>query len=263
MGDPGEQAQVLATVTDGVGRIALNRPEKRNALTHAMLAQLLETIDRFEQSDDVRVLLLSGTGAAFCSGIDLADMQATRERRGSFDYELLPLVFERLGRFVKPSVAMVQGAAIAGGCELALHCDVRIGSPAAKFAMPLARLGLVIPCEPAERLVAIVGVGPARDLLLTGDVIDGVRAERIGLLSRLVANDELVAATDALARQLARNAPLSVVAMKRMLNRFGQVLAEADRRHFESERLRISESEDMREGLQAFFERRPPNFRGV
>jgi len=263
MSDHGEQAQVLATVTDHVGRITLNRPEKRNALTDAMLAQLLETLDRFEHSDDVRVLLLSGTGAAFCAGVDLADMQATRERRGSFDYELLPRVFERLGRFAKPSVAMVQGAAIAGGCELALHCDVRIGSPGAKFAMPLARLGLVIPCEPAERLVNIVGVGPAREMLLTGDVIEGVRAERIGLLSRLVASDELVAETDALVRRLALNAPLSVVAMKRMLNQFGQVLAEADRKHFESERIRISQSEDMLEGLQAFFDRRPPKFRGV
>ena len=263
MGDQGAPAHVVVAVTDQVGRIRLNRPEKRNALTNAMLTQLLEAFDRFERSADVRVLLLSGTGRAFCSGVDLADMQATRERHGSFDYELLPQVFDCLGKFSKPSVAMVQGAAIAGGCELALHCDLRIGSPAAKFAMPLARLGLVIPCEPAERLVNIVGVGPARDMLLTGDGIEGARAERIGLLSRLVADDELVAETEALVQRLACNAPLSVVAMKRMLNHFGSVLTDPDRRHFESERIRISQSEDMREGLQAFFERRPPKFRGL
>ena len=117
MDDQGAQDQVVATVADHVGRITLNRPEKRNALTSAMLTKLLETFDRFERFADVRVLLLSGAGRAFGSGVDLADMQAARERHGSFDYELLPQVFESLGKFSKPSVAMVQGAAIAGDAE--------------------------------------------------------------------------------------------------------------------------------------------------
>jgi enoyl-CoA hydratase/carnithine racemase len=195
--------------------------------------------------------------------MDLAEMRSIREAAGSYDYELLPKVFERLGSYRKPTVAMVHGAAIAGGCELALHCDLRIGSPAAKFAMPLARLGLVIPTEPAERLVNIVGPARARDLLLTGDAVDGVEAERIGLLSRLVDAGQLVEKTEELVRRLAANAPLSLLAMKRLLDRLGHMLPPQERDAFETERLRIGGSEDMREGLRAFFERRAPVFRGV
>ena len=186
-----------------------------------------------------------------------------REQRGSFDYELLPEVFKRLGSHRNPTVAMVQGSAVAGGCELALHCDIRIGSPSARFIMPLARLGLVLPCEPAERLVAIAGKTAAADMLLTGDPVDGARAERLGLLTRLVDVDQLEAQTDAVARQIANNAPLSLRAMKGMLAALGATFLPDDHERFDAERFAVSRSQDMREGLQAFFERRPPKFTGV
>jgi enoyl-CoA hydratase len=254
---------VLVSTADGIGRITLNRPDKRNALTHAMMERILAALDDFEREDAVRVVVLSAAGSSFCSGVDLLDMQAVRERRGSFDYELLPEVFKRLGAHRNPTVAVVHGPAVAGGCELALHCDVRIGSPAATFVMPLARLGLVLPGEPAERLVAIAGLTAASDMLFTGEGVDGVRAERIGLLSRLVEAEHLTARAEALARQIANNAPLSLRSMKSLLGRFGQRLSDADHAHFDAERIRISRSDDMREGLLAFFERRPPRFKGV
>ena len=150
-----EHVQVSAD--DGIGRIVLNRPDKRNALTHAMMTAILDALERFSLDDAIRVVLLTANGSSFCAGVDLADMQAVREQSGSFDYELLPEVFDRLGSHRNPTVAMVQGAGVAGGCELALHCDIRIGSPAAKFIMPLARLGLVLPCQAAERLVDMAG----------------------------------------------------------------------------------------------------------
>ena len=258
MDDP----SVLVSSGDGIGRITLNRPDKRNALTHSMMTRLLATLDEFERDDDVRVIVLLATGSSFCSGVDLADMQSVREQRGSFDYELLPELFKRLGAHRNPTVAMVQGAAVAGGCELALHCDIRIGSPAAKFIMPLARLGLVLPCEPAERLVAIAGPTAASDMLFTGDAVDGVRAQTLGLLSRLVEADQLVAKTEDIVRQIANNAPLSLRSMKSLLGRFGQTLGHEDHAHFDAERIRISRGKDMQEGLQAFFERRPPKFKG-
>jgi enoyl-CoA hydratase len=258
-----EQAPVIVSKGEGIGRITLNRPEKRNALNDSMLSRILDVLDEFERAEDVRVLLVAGNGSVFCSGMDLAEMRSIRETVGSYDYDLLPKVFERLGSYRKPTVAMVHGAAIAGGCELALHCDLRIGSPAAKFAMPLARLGLVIPTEPAERLVNIVGFARARDLLLTGDAVDGEQAERIGLLSRLVDATHLAEKTEELVRRLAANAPLSLLAMKQLLDRLGHFLTPQERDAFENERLRIGGSEDMREGLRAFFERRTPVFRGV
>jgi enoyl-CoA hydratase/carnithine racemase len=253
---------VLIAAEHGIGRIVLNRPEKRNALTHAMMTSILDALDGFGRDDAIRVVVLTAKGSSFCAGVDLADMQAVREQHGSFDYELLPEVFMRLGSHRNPTVAMVQGAAVAGGCELALHCDLRIGSPAASFIMPLAKLGLVVPCEPAERLVAIAGATVAADMLLSGDPIDGVRAERVGLLTRLVDADQLEAQTNALVRRLADNAPLSLRAMKAMLAALVPTFQPRDLERFDAERMAISRSQDMREGLQAFFQRRPPRFTG-
>jgi enoyl-CoA hydratase/carnithine racemase len=256
-------APVLSSADHGIGRITLNRPDKRNALTQAMMTTILEALDGFSRDDAVRVVVLSAAGSSFCSGVDLADMQAVREQRGSFDYELLPEVFKRLEAHRNPTVAMVQGSAVAGGCELALHCDIRIGSPSARFIMPLARLGLVLPCEPAERLVAVAGKTTAADMLLTGDPIDGLRAERVGLLTRLVEVDQLETETEAVVRQIANNAPLSLRAMKKMLASLGPRFRPDEQERFDAERLAVSRSQDMREGLQAFFQRRPPKFTGV
>jgi enoyl-CoA hydratase len=256
-------ATLLSSADHGVGRIVLNRPDKRNALTHAMMSAILDALDRFSRDDAVRVVLLSAAGPSFCSGVDLADMQAVREQRGSFDYELLPEVFSRLGSHRNPTVAVVQGAAVAGGCELALHCDIRIGSPSTKFVMPLVKLGLGLPCEAAERLVDVAGKTVAADMLLTGEAIDGARAERVGLLTRLVDPDQLEAQTEAMLRQIAANAPLSLRAMKGMLAALGSTFGADEVERFDAERLAVSRSQDMREGLQAFFERRPPRFTGV
>jgi enoyl-CoA hydratase/carnithine racemase len=256
-------AHVLVSAENGIGRVVLNRPDKRNALTHAMMTTMLDALEQFGRDEAIRVVLLTANGSAFCAGVDLADMQAVREQRGSFDYELLPEVFARLGSHRNPTVAMVHGASIAGGCELALHCDIRIGSAAAKFSMPLAKLGLGLPCEAAERLVAVAGRTAAADMLLTGDVVDGVRAERLGLLSRLADAGELAAKTEALVRLIAGHAPLSLRAMKAMLAALGPTFEEGDVERFDLERLAVSRSEDMREGLRAFFERRPPVFTGA
>lgn len=256
-------AHVLVSAENGIGRIVLNRPDKRNALTHAMMTTILDALHRFASDDAVRVVLLTANGSAFCAGVDLADMQAVREQRGSFDYELLPEVFARLGSHRHPTVAMVHGVSIAGGCELALHCDIRIGSPSARFVMPLAKLGLVLPCEAAERLVAIAGRTAAADMLLTGDAVDGVRAERLGLLTRLVDDGQLVTQTEALVQLIAGHAPLSLRAMKAMLAALGSRFQPDEIERFDRERLAVSRSEDMREGLRAFFERRPPVFTGA
>jgi enoyl-CoA hydratase/carnithine racemase len=257
-----ESSSIVATVAHHVGQITLDRPQKRNALTTAMVKRTLEVLTAFENDRDVRVVLLRGSGAAFCSGVDLADMQATREQSGAFDFDLLPELFARVSDCPKPTVASVHGPAIAGGCELALHCDLRIGSRSARFAMPLAKIGLVIPAYAAERLVQTVGLTAARDLLLTGDAIDAQRAERIGLLSRLVDDNDLAATTDHVVQALAQNAPLALQAMKRILASLAPTLTAEQHATFDAERLQVSRSEDLREGLQAFFDRRPPVFRG-
>jgi enoyl-CoA hydratase/carnithine racemase len=157
----------------------------------------------------------------------------------------------------------VQGPAFAGGCELALHCDIRIGTPDARFAMPLARLGLVAPSYAIKRLIETAGLSATRDLLLTADVIDGVAAVRTGLLTRLVSPDELDGSVDNLARQVAECAPLSLREMKRAIARMTSAIEPQVLSDLDAARIGISRSADMREGLQSFLERRKPVFRGV
>jgi enoyl-CoA hydratase/carnithine racemase len=151
--------------------------------------------------------------------------------------------------------------ALAGGLELALHCDIRIASTAARVGMPLARLGLVVPWFAAERLTALCGIGAARELLLTAEVADASRAERLGLLARVVASDRLDAEALELAESIARLAPLALRAMKRVLART-QPAHTTDPSDLDAERLAVSGSSDAAEGLAAFLERRTPVFHG-
>jgi enoyl-CoA hydratase/carnithine racemase len=214
-----------------------------------------------ERDDAVRVLLLRATGSAFCAGVDLAEQQAARSRDGVVEYGLLPVLFKALDDHRNPTVAAVQGVALAGGLELALHCDICIASTAARVGMPLAKLGLVVPSFAAERLVKLCGIAAARDLLFTADIIDARRAERLGLFTRLAEPDRLDAEALELATAIARLAPLALRGMKRALARI-QPGPDAGHAELDEERRRISQSDDAAEGLAAFLERRTPVFHG-
>lgn len=256
-------SMVNVVVEGRIGTVELNRPDKRNALNHPMLAEILDALTRLERDPDVHVIVLRGAGKTFCSGLDLAEMQALRDKHGTFEVGLLPEVFERLAHCPKPTIAVVHGAAIAGGCELALHCDIRIGSPSAKFVMPLAKLGVVIPTFAAERLVQLIGLAEARDMLITADVVDGIKAERIGLMSRLVEHDLLSDAARHLADAVAANAPLALMGIKHVLNHLAPTISPEARATLDAERHAGGQSDEMREGLTAFFERRAPVFKGL
>jgi enoyl-CoA hydratase len=256
-------ALVRLTIADAVATLALNRPEKRNALTSAMLEDLIAAIGAVERDPSIRVLVLRGEGEAFCAGHDLREMQQHREAGGGVDHSLLQQLFERLDQHVNPTLAAVHGVALAGGCELALHCDIRIATPAARFGMPLARLGIVVPFVLAARLIKIAGSAAAADLLLTAELVDGEKAVQLGLATRLVPADRLEAETAAVAAKIAANAPLAVREMKRVLRAAAPSSAPASVDEFETARRRISHSEDVREGLRAFAERRAPVFHGL
>src|SRR5688572_13218376 len=213
------EGSVHLRVTAGVATLTLDRPDKRNALDRRMLGQLLEHLTSVDRDDAVRVLLLRAEGPAFCAGVDLAEQQAARARDGFVDYDLLPAVFRALDGHRNPTVAAVQGVALAGGLELALHCDIRIASTTARAGMPLARLGLVVPWFAAERLAAICGIAAARDLLLTAEIVDASRAERLGLFTRVADAGRLEADAAELTAAIARLAPLALRGMKRVLAR--------------------------------------------
>lgn len=247
---------------DHVATIVLDRPDKRNALTDEMLDQLLAAIDAVERDESVRVLVLRGEGSSFCSGVDLAEKLAARGTEGAVEFARLIEVFERLDRHPNPTIAVLQGTSLAGGWELALHCDIRFAAPDARFGMPLARLGLVVPYPAAVRLLQIAGVAAATDLLLSGELIDGTRAHALGLATHLIAADTLQAAAAAHAAKIAALAPLAVREMKRILRHASPMPDAATHAEFDAARRRITGSHDTEEGLRAFLERRPARFTG-
>jgi enoyl-CoA hydratase/carnithine racemase len=246
-----------------IATIELNRPDKRNALTEAMLDAILDALDACERDTSLRVLILRAAGETFCAGVDLSEMAAHRSASGVVDHTRLERVFQALDALRCPSIAAVHGAALAGGCELALHCDLRIVSPEARFGMPLARLGIVVPFVLARRLTDTIGFSAAKDLLLTAEPVSGDRAYQLGFATRLVARDILAIETERLAERIAANAPLSVQQMKRVVSRTVWSTGPLADGELEAARQQVSRSADVQEGLAAFLERRAPVFRGA
>jgi enoyl-CoA hydratase len=262
MPDPLDSPLVRVEIDGHIATVALNRPDKRNALTDEMLDQLIAAIDAVEAKAGIRVLCLRGEGHSFCSGVDLAEKLTRRGTEGAVEFTRLIEAFERLDRHPNPTIAVLQGTSLAGGWELALHCDIRFASPDAKFGMPLAKLGLVVPYPAAVRLLQIGGVAAATDLLLSATLIDGQRAHALGLVTHLAEADALDAAAMAHAGKIAALAPLAVREMKRLLRHAAPMPDPATHQEFDAARRRITGSADTEEGLKAFLERRPASFSG-
>ena len=227
-----------------------------------MLDQCLAALDCVEANDEVRVTILRGEGASFCSGVDLGEKLARRGTEGAVEFTRLLEVFERLDRHRHPTIAVLQGTSLAGGWELALHCDIRFTAPDARFGMPLARLGLVVPYAAAARLVQLAGLAAATDLLLSAELIGGVRAHALGLATHLVEAPLLAAAAEAHAVKIAALAPLAVREMKRLLRHVAPMPDPATYASFDQARRDVTRSADTEEGLRAFLDRRPPQFTG-
>jgi enoyl-CoA hydratase/carnithine racemase len=224
----------------------------------AMLRALPAAFDDLEARRDVRVIVVRGAGIAFCSGRDLREMES---RGGEPEVEIVP-VLRRIERSPRPTLAVIHGDAVAGGCELALHCDLRVAADGARLGMPLARIGLVPGFALGQKLVEIIGPAHTRHLLLTGRPIDAARALEIGMVHQVVPAAELDGAAAALARTLADNAPLSLAGIKAMIER---TLAARDAvPHDDIDALIAAarRSRDAAEGRRAMLEKRRPVFRG-
>jgi enoyl-CoA hydratase/carnithine racemase len=252
---------VLVTSRDHICTVTLNRPQKRNALNSAMIAQLRETFERVATDRSIRVMIVRGNGSAFCAGLDLREMAAQREA-GEADLGGLEKVLEDLEACPQPTIAAVQGDAVAGGCELALHCDIRVAADTARFSMPLARIGLAVPVTLTWKLVDTIGAAKTNELLFTGEAVAAETAATLGLVNRVVPADELDSAVEALTRQIVQNAPLSVRAMKAFVQRATSLHRSLPREDLEEMHRRVRSSADLQEGLAAQRERRAPKFRG-
>src|SRR5881397_1187845 len=205
--------EILIGVADDVATVTLNRPDKRNAMNAALLRALAAAFDDLDARRDVRVIVVRGAGPAFCSGRDLRDME-----RGEPQVEIVP-VLSKVEGSRHPTIAMIHGDAIAGGCELALHCDLRVAAEGARLGMPLARLGLVPGFALGQKLIEIIGPAHTRHLLLTGRPIEARRAREIGMVHEVAPAADLDTATAKLARTIADNAPLSLAGIKALIQR--------------------------------------------
>ncbi len=253
--------EILTTVADGIATVTLNRPERRNALNTAMLDELRRYFDGLERDARVRVVVIRGAGTVFCSGRDLNEMSRRQHDPGEPEADVIEL-FRQIEASSRPSIAMVHGAAYAGGCELALHCDFRVAADVARFAMPLAKLGLVVPFPLGQKLVEIIGPAFTRQILLTGQPVDARRGYEMGLVHTVVPAAELERTTYDLARTIAGNAPLSLAGMKATIRRSAALRDGIEHADLDEVARRARASADAREGVRAMLEHRKPDFRG-
>lgn len=250
-------------------RIALDRPEARNAVTAEMLEDLAAGLGDAAADPEARVVLLAGAGGHFCAGADLDEVGRAAGADGFGYGRLLEGVSAALADHPLPVVARVEGAALGAGCQLLVACDLVVAAEDARIGVPSARLGIVIPFESVERLVLAVGPRRAADLLITGREVSGREAAGWGLATEALPADRVPARAEELAELVASSAPLSVRGSKRAVAAVLRKLS-IDR---ETEGYRLAEadlmaadalaSEDLVEGLRALRERRPPRFRGT
>ena len=248
---------------DAVATITLNRPEARNALDLTMRREMLGALDEIEADPAVRVVILTGAGGHFCSGGDVKTMRARQTAvEGRARVELLNRMVLRLVDFPRPTIAMVDGYAVGAGSNLALCCDIVVAADRAKFGELFCKIGLVVDGGGTWLLPRAVGMARAKELALTGEIIDAAEAARIGFVNRVVPAAELEATTRALAERIAANPPLALRLDKHMLNRAAASdLAAALDLEAYSQALALT-SEDHAEGVAAFLEKRAPRFTG-
>ncbi len=246
-----------------VATITLNRPDKRNAISYELIVELLAALDEVANSS-VLVLILTGAGKAFCSGMDLDNLKALVGRspeQSLKDSETMAHLFRALYDFPKPTIAAVNGAAVAGGCGLATLCDFTLAVPEAKFGYTEVRIGFV-PAIVSTFLLRQVGEKQARDLLLTGRIIGADEAHRIGLINEIVPAEKLIERARELATQLMENSPTSLMYTKRLLSEHARIELDGQIQSAVRENAAIRATPDFREGISSFLEKRKPRWSG-
>jgi len=258
-----QERGLTVDLAGGVLTLRLDRPEARNALTEPMLASLRAGLERAATDDAVRAVVVTGTGSAFCAGADVSRFDASSDgRRFRFESHGLTELVSLVERVEKPVVAAVNGIAVGLGVQLALACDLRIGGAAARFAFTEGKLGLLPTHGGIARLVKLVGLAHARDLLLGSATIGAERARDIGLLTEVVPDDELEAATRELVERALVRAPQSYGLVKRLLLVAASTdLTSAMAAETIGQSLLVT-TDDHDEGRRAMRERRPPTFQG-
>lgn len=254
---------LLFDVRDGIAIVTINRPDKLNALNDAVIADLDRAVERIESEDAIAGVILTGAGSkAFVAGADIGELAQQKQMSGKARAMRGQAVFRRLERCGKPVVAAVNGFALGGGCELAMACHLRVASESAKFGQPEVKLGIGPGYGGTVRLPRLVGKGRALDLLLTARMVGAEEALQMGLVNRVVPADKLMAEAESLLRTILANGPLAVrLCIEAVDAGLEMSLEEAlllEANHFGL----LASTDDMREGMGAFLEKRTASFRG-
>jgi enoyl-CoA hydratase len=251
---------LIVEVEDYVSLIRLNRPDALNALNSKLMRELASALQAADKDDNVRVIVLTGSEKSFAAGADVKEMAEKSFTDVYFD-NLFGVEAEIIGRIRKPIVAAVSGYCLGGGCELAMLCDFIIAADTAKFGQPEINLGIVAGMGGTQRLTRFVGKSKSMDMHLTGRFMEAAEAERCGLVSRVFPANNLMAEVMKIAQKIVEKSLLSSMAVKECVNRAQETsLAEGllfERRVFHS----MFATEDQKEGMAAFLEKRQPQFR--
>ena len=258
---------LLFELKDGIATLTLNRPERLNALGDTLRDDLHDAILKCGENAEVRVIVITGAGKGFCSGGDVKAMNEAKEgrRERPLGEKIAPnrdLTLLAMRDAPQPIIAAINGAAAGAGMNLALGCDIRIASTAARFSQAFVRRGLHPDWGGTYFLPRVVGMAKAAELIFTGDLIDAQEALRLGIVSQVVAPEELMSTVNQLARRIAAGPPVAIRLAKRSLydNAERDLKSSLERETF-SQNI-ASETEDAREGIRAFVEKRDPKFQG-
>ena len=257
---------LLYEVRDNVAIVTLNRPDRMNTLGGSMKPDLARAFFEYARADDrVRAVLVTGAGdRAFCAGADIKE-RAGNQITGA-DYFVAQKathdLFRNIEEFEKPVIAALNGVALGGGLEIALCCDIRIASDSARVGLPEIKLGVIPAAGGTQRLPRLIGEARAKELILTADLVDAETALRLGIVGRVVPHSELMATAFALAQRIAEHPPLAVRFAKRANNRGMQTDLDSGLEYERYAAAMIIDSEDRKEGMRAFVEKRKPVFTG-
>jgi enoyl-CoA hydratase/carnithine racemase len=266
MSELAEGKLVLDEPAEAVARLTLSNPERRNAIDHDVLDGLAGALRELERGIEIRCVIVTGAGGTFSAGYDIADIP-----EDSFERDAEALVahphhtaMEAVSSHPYPVLAAIPGPCLGGGLELAVRCDLRVAGEGARLGMPPAKLGLIYGHTGLARFIDVIGVARTKELFLTGRELSAARAEAIGLVNEVVPDAELETAAIDLAAQVAANAPLAARGNKRAIETlaaFPRLSAQQERDLIELRRSCFA-SEDFREGIRAFSEKRKPRWKG-
>lgn len=247
---------------DSLAYVTINRPEVRNALNKQTLDEISHAVTELEEDDSVKVIIFTGAGEkSFAAGADINQLK-DRTFLDAFQPGSMQQVYDKIESCKKATIAMINGYALGGGCELAMACDIRIASTNAKLGLPELNLAIIPGAGGTQRLARIVGKGKALEMILTGKIIDAEEAKMIGLVSEVVSQEELVSKTEEIAEKIISKGPLAVM-MAKLAVHFGTETNMKTGLYIEKlSQAILYESEDKKEGTTAFLEKRQAKFKG-